>query len=106
MTIGIGVLVTAVGAILAYAVEVQTEGFDWHAAGVITMIAGVVITVAAAIATLATRRRVVAPLATTAYTTPVASQTVVEDRYVQAATPVVDQSPRVVEQRVVRRTSP
>jgi hypothetical protein len=98
VTIGVGIFVTALGAILAYAVDVQTEGFDWHAAGVITMIAGIVITVAAAIATMASRRRYVAPYTTAA----VAPTTVVEDRYVES--PVVERAPRVVEQRVVRRT--
>lgn len=103
MTIGVGIFVTAVGAILAFAVDAQTQGFDWHAAGVITMIAGIVITVAAAIATMAYRRRTYTPYATPVAASP--SVTVVEDRYADAVVqqPVV-RTPRVVEQRVIRRT--
>ena len=40
MGIGTGIFLFAVGAILRYAVTVETEGFNLHTIGVILMIAG------------------------------------------------------------------
>jgi len=40
MGIGVSVFLLAIGAILAFAVEVNTQGFDLNAVGVILMIAG------------------------------------------------------------------
>ena len=57
MTIGVGILITAVGAILAFAVTGELQGVDVQTVGLIVLIAGLVITLAAAIAT-ASRRRV------------------------------------------------
>jgi hypothetical protein len=45
MGIGTGIFLFAVGAILRYAVTVQTEGFNLHTIGIILMIVGVVTTV-------------------------------------------------------------
>lgn len=45
MGIGTGIFLFAVGAILRYAVTVQTEGFDLQTIGVILMIVGAVVTV-------------------------------------------------------------
>ena len=45
MGIGTGILLFAVGAIMRYAVTVQTEGFNLHTIGIILMIAGVATTV-------------------------------------------------------------
>lgn len=41
MGIGTGIFLFAVGAIMRYAVTVQTEGFNLHTIGIILMIAGV-----------------------------------------------------------------
>jgi nitrogen fixation protein FixH len=57
MTIGVGIFITAVGAILHYAVTGELSGIDIQTAGTILMIAGLVIAVAATIATLAQRSR-------------------------------------------------
>ena len=40
MGIGTGIFLFAVGAIMRYAVTVQTEGFNLHTIGIILMIAG------------------------------------------------------------------
>ncbi|HEX7168495.1 MAG TPA: DUF6458 family protein [Acidimicrobiales bacterium] len=40
MGIGVSVFLLAIGAILAFAVEVNTQGFDLNTVGVILMIAG------------------------------------------------------------------
>lgn len=42
MGIGTSIFLFAIGAILRFAVDVQTEGFNIHAVGVILMIVGVV----------------------------------------------------------------
>nr|MDQ3758238.1 DUF6458 family protein [Actinomycetota bacterium] len=42
MGIGVSVFLIAVGAILAFAVEVSTEGFDLDTIGVILMIVGAI----------------------------------------------------------------
>ena len=55
MGIGAGILIAAVGAILAYAVTAEFEGIDVNVVGVILMIAGLVIAVIAAIATVSRR---------------------------------------------------
>jgi ABC-type uncharacterized transport system permease subunit len=45
MGIGTGIFLFTVGAIMRYAVTVQTEGFNLHTIGIILMIAGVATTV-------------------------------------------------------------
>lgn len=45
MGIGTGIFLFAAGAILRYAVTVQTEGFNLHTIGVILMIAGAATTI-------------------------------------------------------------
>jgi uncharacterized membrane protein YidH (DUF202 family) len=45
MGIGTGIFLFAVGAIMRFAVTVQTQGFNVHTIGVILMIVGVVTTV-------------------------------------------------------------
>ena len=45
MGMGTGIFFFAVGAIMRYAVTVQTEGFNLHTIGIILMIAGVATTV-------------------------------------------------------------
>lgn len=40
MYIGIGIFLFAVGAILRYAVTVETEGFNLHTIGIILMVVG------------------------------------------------------------------
>jgi hypothetical protein len=42
MGIGVSIFLVAVGAILTYAVDVQTEGFDLDTVGVILMIVGAI----------------------------------------------------------------
>ena len=42
MGIGVSIFLLAVGAILAFAVDVSTQGFDLNAVGVILMIVGVI----------------------------------------------------------------
>ena len=43
MGIGGGILLIVVGAILRFAVDITTNGVDWHLIGVILMIAGAAI---------------------------------------------------------------
>jgi hypothetical protein len=45
MGIGTGIFLFAVGAIMRFAVSVQTQGFNVHTIGVILMVVGVVTTV-------------------------------------------------------------
>ena len=45
MYIGTGIVLFAVGAIMRYAVTVETEGFNLHTIGVILMVAGVAVTI-------------------------------------------------------------
>ena len=45
MGIGTGIFLIAVGAIMRFAVTVQTEGFNVHTIGVILMIAGAATTI-------------------------------------------------------------
>jgi hypothetical protein len=42
MGIGLSLLLIAIGAILKWAVDVQTNGFDWNMIGVILMIVGAI----------------------------------------------------------------
>lgn len=59
MGIGAGILIAAVGAVLAFAVTAEVAGVDVQTIGVIMLIAGLAIALIAAIATTASRRRVV-----------------------------------------------
>jgi hypothetical protein len=59
MGIGAGILIAAVGAVLAFAVTAEIAGVDVQTIGVIMLIAGLAIALIAAIATTANRRRVV-----------------------------------------------
>jgi len=59
MGIGAGILIAAVGAVLAFAVTAEVGGVDVQTIGVIMLIAGLAIALIAAIATAAGRRRVV-----------------------------------------------
>jgi hypothetical protein len=63
MTIGVGILIAAVGAVLAFAVTGEVSGVDVQTAGVIIMITGLVITFIAAVATMSRRRVRTAPAA-------------------------------------------
>ena len=45
MGIGTGIVLFAVGAILRYAVSVETEGFNLHTIGVILMVVGIAVTI-------------------------------------------------------------
>ena len=45
MGIGTGIVLFAVGAIMRYAVTVETEGFNLHTIGVILMVAGIAVTI-------------------------------------------------------------
>jgi hypothetical protein len=58
MGIGAGILIAAIGAILAFAVDAELNGVDVQTIGVILLIAGIVIAVIAAAVT-ASRRTVV-----------------------------------------------
>lgn len=58
MGIGAGILIAAVGAVLAYAVTAEFQGIDVNVVGVILMIAGVAIALIALIATVARRGRI------------------------------------------------
>lgn len=42
MTIGLSLLLTAIGAILAFAINDRIEGVDLYTAGIITMIVGII----------------------------------------------------------------
>lgn len=55
MSIGFGILLVAIGAILAYALNVTVEWIDLYTVGVILMIAGVIVSVLGII--FAVRRR-------------------------------------------------
>ena len=57
MGIGAGILIAAVGAVLAYAVTAEVEGVDINVVGVILIIAGLAIALFAAIATVSRRGR-------------------------------------------------
>ena len=59
MTVGAGIFLAALGAILHYAVADQIEGVDLSAIGVILMIAGVIGIVIGLIQTATARRHVV-----------------------------------------------
>ena len=59
MTVGAGIFLAALGAILRYAVADQVDGVDLRAIGVILMIAGVVGIVIGLIQTATARRHVV-----------------------------------------------
>ena len=59
MGIGAGILIAAVGAVLAFAVTAEVAGVDVQTIGVIMMIAGLAVALIAAIATASARRRVV-----------------------------------------------
>ncbi len=61
MTIGVGILIAAVGAVLAFAVTGEVSGIDVQTAGTIILITGLVITFAAAVATMSRRRVRTAP---------------------------------------------
>jgi hypothetical protein len=92
MTIGVGILIAAVGAILAFAVTGEVSGVDVQAAGVIVMITGLAITFIAAVATMSRRRVRTAPIAGYRRTN-VAEAPVVARSYpaAPAGTVVVDQ---------------
>ena len=57
MGIGAGILIAAIGAVLAYAVTAEIEGVDINVVGVILIIAGLAIALFAAIATVSRRGR-------------------------------------------------
>ncbi|MBV9953526.1 MAG: hypothetical protein JO291_16345 [Acidimicrobiia bacterium] len=59
MTIGVSILIAAVGAILRYAVADHIDNVDLRMVGLILMIAGAVGLIAGLIATIAHRRDVV-----------------------------------------------
>ena len=75
MTIGAGIVLAAIGAILTFAVNAQVAGVDIHVIGVILMIAGA-IGVALDLAVFAPRRR-----STTTTTATAPGQVVRETRY-------------------------
>lgn len=58
MTIGIGILIAAVGAVLRFAVTAEVSWIDIQTAGTILIVAGLVIAFVAAIATMSRRRTV------------------------------------------------
>ncbi len=60
MGIGAGILIAAIGAVLAFAVNADIEGIELDTIGTIMMIAGVVIAVLAAAVTASRRSRYVA----------------------------------------------
>lgn len=57
MGIGAGILIAAIGAVLAFAVNAEIEGIELDTIGTIMMIAGVVIAVIAAAVTASRRSR-------------------------------------------------
>jgi hypothetical protein len=59
MGIGAGILIAAVGAVLAFAVTAEIAGVDVQTIGVILLIAGLAVALIAGIATTAGRRHVV-----------------------------------------------
>jgi hypothetical protein len=75
MGIGVGLFLIAAGAILTFAVNVTTSGFNLHMIGVILMVVGGV-GVIVELAFFAPRRRTVVAAAPT----PTATRTVVEER--------------------------
>lgn len=75
MGIGVGLFLVAVGAVLTFAVNVSTNGFNLNTIGIILMIVGAVGIVVELIV-FAPRRRTV----TSAADQPVARRTVVEER--------------------------
>jgi hypothetical protein len=74
MGIGAGILIAAVGAVLAFAVTAEVAGVDVQTVGVIMIIAGLAVALIAAIATTASRRRVVYDSPTTARSTSVVEE--------------------------------
>ncbi|MBA2280066.1 MAG: hypothetical protein H0W25_02385 [Acidimicrobiia bacterium] len=69
MTIGVGILIAAVGAVLRFAVEASADGVDIQMIGTIMIIAGLAIAVIALIATMSRRRTVATGPAGTRTTT-------------------------------------
>ena len=81
MGIGISVFLIAVGAIIAFAVNVAVSGVDLATVGVILMIVGAIGLVWSLIVAASSGRRVVGPGTTVVEDNPSVERTVVRERY-------------------------